>query len=126
MSKLRFDLKAQKFRSELNAMSIRIGDKAVAHVKNDVFPSESFDGRSWEKAKKPQAHKLLDKTGTMKNSIHVIRANSKGVKWGAGVPYAKYQNDGTKTITSRQFIGMDHWTRKMISEEVKTTFKRIF
>lgn len=131
MSKFRFDLKANAARSRLNAMAIRIGNIAVAHVKNEVFPSESWDGKKWARRKDApwkkadRGHPLLQKTDKMKNSVHVIRANSKGVKWGAGVGYSIFHNKGTSKMPKRQFIGMDRRLAGLIKKEVSLTFKNL-
>ena len=125
MSKFRFDIKARQARSAFNEMAKRIGEIGVDHAKNVVIPSESFDGDPWAPPKKPQDHKLLDKTGKLRSSIHVVRANSKGVKWGAGVPYAVYHNDGTDKIPKRQFIGMDKQLASKIKKVVQETMKNI-
>lgn len=125
MSKFRFDLKARKFRSELNAMANRIGNLAVDHVKNEIFPSESFDGKKWAPPKKKQDHPLLQKTGRLRASIHVIRANSKGVKFGTSLAYGGYQNKGTRTIPARKFLGMDRKLASIIKKEVSLTLRAI-
>src|SRR5579859_5144128 len=130
MSKFRFDLKANKARTMFNAMSKRIGDIAVEHVKKEVFPSQSWDGKKWkyrkgERLLKDRGRPIGIKTGDMKASVHVIRANSKGVKWGAGVSYAGYFNKGTSKMPARQFIGLDRALAGKIKREVQSTIGKI-
>lgn len=114
MSKLRFDLKAREVRAELAALSLEVGEAAVAYTKNEVFPSQSWNGRRWARPKTPQDHALLMKTGRLHGSIRVIRYNSKGVKWGSTLDYSVYHNKGTATIPRRQFLGMTNKLRMMI------------
>lgn len=118
MSKLRFDLKARKFRSSLNSLANRIGEIAVDYSKNVVFPSQTFDEKHWSSRKKEYNHPMLQKSGLTRATIHVIRANSKGVKWGSSTKYSGYLNKGTSKMPARQFIGVDRRLRDKIKKEV--------
>lgn len=106
-------------------MAQRIGKQAVEHTQNQIFPSQSFDGTPWKPSKKKQNHPLLQKTGRLRYSIHVIRANSKGIKWGSNLSYSNYQNKGTRTIPARQFIGMDRTVAAIIKKEVSLTLRTL-
>lgn len=123
MSKFRFDLKAKRFERELVKLSRRIADLGVEETHRN-FDMQAFAGKRWEKSARPQNHPLLNKTGRMRNSVRVLRADKARIKWGATVDYAKYHNAGTKYIPQRRFVGMTPRLRRLIKREISFTFRR--
>lgn len=125
MSKFKFKQKAEMFNRLIYPMAKRIGEFAVAHTKNDVFPSESWDGNSWKRKKNPDGKPLLVKTGAMKKSIRVLQVNRDIVKWGTTVDYAGYHNEGTNKLPKRKFIGIDKGIFNFIKDRSNDLFKRV-
>jgi phage gpG-like protein len=69
---------------------------------------------------------LLIKSGRLRRSIRVLRANRNAVQVGTNVPYAKYHNQGTQHLPQRQFIGRSAGLRKRLARELRDLFQSLF
>jgi phage gpG-like protein len=72
-----------------------IGDEAVNHFQSN-FPEQGFDGQKWPKRKrdKTPGRAVLIKSGRLRRSIRLRKANFTTIKIATDVPYAKIHNEG--------------------------------
>lgn len=126
MSKFHFNQKAAKIKAMIPQVLDRMANNAVYHFKVTNFDAKGFVDntvRSWAPIKDNDGRQPLVKTGRMRSSISVLRRMSFSRVIGSDVPYAPYQNFGTKNIPARKFIGdskqLDEKNRKVLVEAVK-------
>lgn len=125
MSKFRFDLKARDARLKMNVLTHKIGEMAVDYTKNVIFPSQSFNGKSWAPPKKELGRPLLQKTRTLYRSIRIMRSSARSVVWGTDVDYGLFHNRGTSRLPRRQFLGMDRKLKAMARQEAVLMMNRV-
>jgi phage virion morphogenesis protein len=75
--------------------------------------------------------KLLRNTGVLmaslagKGSGHVEDVGASSLVWGTAVPYAGFQNDGTRTIPARPFLGVTDDMKETVSKILLDYVKRM-
>lgn len=145
MSKFNFAAKADKFRSMKSAILEKMALNAINQFKVANFDAQGFVDTTlqrWPNRKlrttkykdntpnihfgglsKDRERKILVKTGRMRQSITVISRGPDSITVGTDVPYAKYHNEGTKTIPQRKFIGksakLDAQNRKVLDSFIR-------
>lgn len=96
-------------------MAIEVKDESVKNIDN-----ESFYGVQWPSAKTPSDHKLLDKTGKLKQAVkNSVNSGDKGNNYYNLTvinDYGLWHNEGTKTLPKRQFLGESSIQNKKITE----------
>ena len=114
-----------------------VGELAVRHFKSS-FSKGGFagGGSSWKKRKTSRySHKVLNKTGALKNSLKVKSANFNRVVVIADIEYAQIhnqvdnKNDKTwngGTIPQRKFMGSSAKLTKMVNNLISKKFKKVF
>lgn len=125
MSRFRFDLKARDARLKMNVLTHKIGEMAVHYTQTVIFPSQSWEGKSWTPPKKELGRPLLQKTRTLYKSIRIIRSSARSVTWGTDVGYGLFHNWGTTRLPRRQFLGLDRKLKAMVKREVVLMMSRI-
>jgi phage gpG-like protein len=116
-SKFKFDVKSKNAVKNMANMVRRIGEIAVDHTKNSVFPSRGWNGTRWRKRQKPTGQwPILEKTGKMRRSVKVVSTVGNTVTIGSNVPYAGYHNWGTPKMVKRKFLGMESALNLKISK----------
>ncbi len=102
-------------RPALRQVALYLNSQARRNFVNQSAP----DGTPWARFKhKPSARrggasaKLLRDTGVLMASLtgqaggHVEDVTAFALRWGTNVPYAKYQNFGTRHLPARPFVGL--------------------
>lgn len=126
MSKFRFNQKANKFRAVKGQLLDKMANNAVTEFKVNAFDQKGLDGNRWRPNKKQVAgRQQLVETGRMRNSIRVLERTPNSRKVGSDVPYAAYQNSGTKHLPARKFVGNSKALEKKNGQLILDTIKRI-
>jgi phage gpG-like protein len=108
MSKFHFLRKAALLKSAKPVILDQMANNAVYHFKVTNFDAAGFvdNGvKKWAPIKNGNGRQPLVKTGRMRESITILRRSVNARVVGSVVPYASYQNDGTKNLPQRKFIG---------------------
>jgi len=128
-----------KFETELFRARQEIGTYAVNHFQSS-FSKGGFagGGSSWRDREHSYSHKMLDKTGSMKEAINFRAYNtSNNIVVSATKSYARFHNDPdgswarnqhtSKTTLQRQFIGnsrpMELWIKSRLQAMLTNTFR---
>lgn len=88
-------------------------------IKNNFDQERTPDGQPWTARKDDFNHQTLNKTGRLKSSAsspggeHIRNVTPQSLEVGTSNPYAGFQNDGTKSIPPREFMG----TSDQVAEE---------
>ena len=88
----------KKMQSVMRRMPRLAGEEAVKHFRSN-FDKGGFQGdgfQPWKPRRRQYKHKTLQKTGTLKRSIRVIRAGTRTIVIGSDVEYAAIHNYGGK------------------------------
>lgn len=97
----------KKYQNELKQFIDDAQDESIKFFKKS-FDNKGFTDETlirWKRRKKQQPWGLLNKTGTLKNSIRKLSKTKLSFSVGTTLSYASYHNDGTNRLPKRQFIG---------------------
>jgi hypothetical protein len=72
-----------------------------------------------------QARLCFDEQRAGKGSGHVEDVGASSLVWGTAVPYAGFQNDGTRTIPARPFLGVTDDMKETVSKILLDYVKRM-
>jgi len=111
MNKLRLQRKLQQFQNR--KLSIM---RAIANNSVNFFKIQTFNAQGWidhgierwpeRKSKKDDAgRKILVKTGTGRQSIHVFSVSIEKAVIKVEAEYMRYHNEGTNKLPKRKFMG---------------------
>lgn len=101
-----WSMKLEKLRRVLRRLPRDVGNEALLWFMNNFKKAQDPDGRPWKPRKDGDGTRaLLVKSGRLRKSIRVTRADATAVRIGTNVPYAKFHNDGTTKIPQRKFLG---------------------
>ena len=112
IGQFKFGKNLKNFQKEKDKIAVTIGRTAVTHFRRGFRTGggQTNFGR-WKPRQqwipgKGQGRNILVKTGHLRDSISIIRANFKSIIVGTkGIPYAKIHNDGGKIkqiVTAKQ------------------------
>lgn len=127
-----------KFDVELFRAKQDIGRQAVAHFKAS-FNNAGFSGdmgKKWDLRDHNYPHQILNKTGSLRDSIRVLHIGTRIVV-GTDSRYSQYHNDPTgswrrnqysdKATIQRQFIGnsasLERWIQHRLYQVLTYTFR---
>lgn len=104
-----------------------VGIIAKGHFQAN-FKKQGFDNRTvenWQKRKnnKDSGRAILVKSGDLRRSIRVSRADFNRITITSDLHYAKYHNDGTDRLPQRKFIGDSENLIKKIKEKITIEIK---
>ena len=104
-----------------------IGKMAVGHFKAN-FKKQGFDDtgvKRWpaRKNNKDVGRAILVKTGNLRNSIFVRRANFNVITISSDTKYGQYHNEGTNRLPQRKFMGESESLKKKIVDKVTKEIK---
>lgn len=125
MSKFQFLRKAAKFRIAKQQALDSMANNAVYHFKVTNFDSSGFVDfgvKKWAPIKNGKGRQPLVKTGRMRESITVLKRSGNSRVIGSVVPYAGYQNEGTKNIPARKFVGN---SRQLAEKNLKVLIQAV-
>lgn len=101
----------------------RVRDLLTADIKGNFNGGHTPTGESWPPLKNP-THKPLVDTGALMASAAAaagaatVRGNVITVDGSGLVPYAGFQNDGTRSIPAREFWGISDATLDKVAEVI--------
>lgn len=103
----------------LRRLPKEIGNIAVEFFNEQFKRQQSPEGNPWQQRKTPDAGRnLLVKSGRLRKSIRIVRADQTSVRIGSNVLYGKYHNEGTNRLPQRQFIGKSKTLMRRIQRVV--------
>lgn len=98
--------------------------RMLSEQSDKAFETQSWNNNTWSKNKFGKTPSLV-KSGRMKNSIRT-KTKKKSATIYSNIDYASYQQNGTTTIPSRQFMGESKELEKLIeaffTKEIKKRF----
>ncbi|WP_046245018.1 hypothetical protein [Hymenobacter terrenus] len=80
----------------------------------------------WKQRKYQVNHKLLNKTGHLRAGFQLKSQGSKGFTITNDVPYAQYQNEGTKHLPKRPVLYASKGLEKQLTSQITTALKGLF
>lgn len=87
----------------------KIGESVSTSMRGNILSSSAPSGQSYAPFKRPpkDGHQLLMRKGTLIRSIgYNLLPSQDEVGVGHSTSYGVFQNDGTRTIPARQFVGL--------------------
>jgi len=99
--------------ADTGSLLAQLANAAAAGMRSFISRSEAPDGSAFAPLKRPRRpphnpdpRPLID-SGDLFNSIHGVVLDARTAAAGHGKLYGVFQNDSTRTIPSRRFVGVD-------------------
>lgn len=100
----------------LPLLATRVRDQARRRV---ATTKRSPDSRPWKKRKSNRyKHGLLTLSRKLLRSIRTHRLSRNSVETGSALKYAAYQQEGTRRIPAREFLGVGREDREALGREI--------
>ena len=96
----------------------------------DSFQKKGFEDvafNEWaEDKEEKKVGELMEKTGNLKNSIHVENITKNSAEIVSNVEYASFLNKGTRNMVSREFMGDSEVMNKKIMDNTEKFLDKKF
>lgn len=88
----------------LDEVSTNLAEEAINLTREGWDRQSDPYGSAWAPKKHPDGAAILVRTGALRNSWHVEKANRRGFTVASGQNYAKFHQDGTSRMQPRMMV----------------------